>query len=85
MDSEESYFNRATRIAVSNLVALGSITISTVVGKAAVEDHVVTRHVASSRVTQPREPLETDLEEVEEVGSCPLCSRGDGDEDSGNS
>jgi len=72
-DSEESYLNRVTRSAISRLAAIGSVTISAVVGKASVEEHVDTiDYAASSRVT--RQPVETDKEEVEEIGTCPLCS-----------
>ena len=60
-----------TRSALSNLAALGSVTISTVVGTASMEEHVDARHATSSRVA--RELEETD--QVEEVGTCPLCSQ----------
>ena len=71
LDFEESYLSRVTRSALSNLAALGSVTISTVVGTASMEEHVDARHATSRRVA--RELVETD--QVEEIGTCPLCSQ----------
>jgi hypothetical protein len=69
VSAESSYFNsfeKMTRSTLNNLVTLGNLTITAVAGKATVDDE----KTAEEQLT-----VECDNDEVEEVGSCPMCQK----------